>query len=387
MSAVSRQSVESIPSNPLDPVPVPSSQGNSRVSTFQALTLQTKLAKLQCARIPHYTYCQGVKALEAFRRLAPLHVQPPRPRAGVRLLHGPPGAGVTAVVDELEDLLGARCAARDGNRALIRLAMPLRPTATSLSAALRRTLGLPIVRMPAEGESLSEIAEAIEKCHTELLVIEEAQTAFLGGKASEIAAFLKSLVYQIGSQLVLAGSSEIAGFHSFASLHGRLAPDVVLGPYDWQDRHQQFEFRVLLGRFERLLALADPSDLHAPDFARRLYVASGGLIGAVAEYLTLALELADEHQLRCLDLELMAEVYAAKHQRRQVPLVIDFSTRARAGQAETLETLRQAAGDRFDREANPFACSVERLSMLFADQGRRHELDRSKPRSRQLRLL
>ena len=329
--------------------------------------LAARLLSLETGRIPHAAFEQAVRSIRELWETSPAHLPPPRPRARARLIYGASGAGVTAAIDEFGKGFGDKAGDGEPLSRIVRIKLPLVATLRNITDALAKALGLAPVSRNCSHRDVQDIADRIELLNVELLVFEKCQHAACPGAAESFVAFVKALLDLLSCNLLIAGSSRIAGMEGPGGLGSRVEGVDALLPYDLGTTEGRSEVIRLMDALEDLLGLEEPSCLGGYDFARRFYVASGGTVGAIVEYLRQALALAQRRRLPKIDLELMAEIYSAKHPRARPPLWTDFDLDCDFS-GETLASLRaRLARPSLDPEANPFSCSSEALSRLWTE--------------------
>lgn len=148
---------------------------------------------------------------------------------------------------------------------------------------------------------------------------------------------------------------------------------------------ERLEFMAFLAAMEKhALGFSQPSGLASQDFARRLYAASGGLIGIVTKYLSHAVLLAQVRGLDRIDLELLAEIDSSWCGRAPAPGDIAFGDDISFDEGVDVAALLANAGRvRIDVSSNPFACAPGLVLAIMETRAankvvapQRHRIDR-----------
>lgn len=125
-------------------------------------------------------------------------------------------------------------------------------------------------------------------------------------------------------------------------------------------RSAKLKIRSLLKVFDLRLGLQESAGLEEFDFAKRIYVATGGQVGLVSKLLVAAVRRSIE-QDRPYDLNLLGEVHASfrKKADRDADMEIDFDR----------DVLKDPVKPKsLPRSENPFFCSPSALRGLWKAQ-------------------
>lgn len=287
-------------------------------------------------------------------------------KAKARLLYGESGTGKTTLLEAFLMRYPDESTLDGDIRRVIAVEMPEQTTKRALVSATLAAMGYRTSSKDNANEIIKDIVDKVRLLGVEVIIIDEGHHALTGKSVEAISEFLKSLLNRIGCQIVIAGLPTLRGLNDFAQFDRRLMPDIVLKPYSWETVEGRLMFLALLGKFEGLLGLPESSNLRNEDFAMRIYLATGGVVGIVAKYLSRALELADDRGLERIDKTLMAEIYSAWHPLQPVAARIGFTARLEVAEGETRETLlAKVLAVPVDEATNPFLCSPETCEMLW----------------------
>ncbi len=166
-----------------------------------------------------------------------------------------------------------------------------------------------------------KIRNLCPKISLELLIFDEAH--HLVGKQNDdaqddISEAVKSFLNWIPAQVVFCGLPKLMNYESFGQTWRRFGPSVLLEPYNWSEEPDQIEFRAMLGHFEMLAGFSKITDLTQYEHAKRMYCATGGHVGLVSKYMSLALSICIEERRDCMDLEVLGAVYASMRREARV---------------------------------------------------------------------
>ncbi len=297
-------------------------------------------------------------------------------------MRGLSGAGKTTLIEAFCALHPDRATIDGDIREVVTVEMPEAATKRALVSAILHELGYAAKSSDTANAIIDDVIDKVERIGVKMIILDEGHHVFQGKSVQAVSEFLKSLLNRVKCQIVICGTPEILQIRSNPQLDRRLAPDIVLEPYNWTEPSGRLEYVTLLDKFERLMEMPEASNFAKADFARRIYVATGGMIGMVSKYISRAVELCAERNLPMVDLPLMAEIYASWHPDDRIAHTIDFEAPILLPSGTTIEGLAtELRTVRFDPEANPFSCSPKTLSALWSDRTSRRPVDVS-PRRR-----
>ena len=322
-----------------------------------------RIVAFETSIIPH-------KALEnaegAIRKLQSRY-RPPGQRqlkARALLLVGESGSGKSTVLESYfehnKPKTLAEAETEDGDiRPVVMVEVPQRPGRRQFVAAIMGELGYKVKDDWDTSEIIRKISYYCRELQVQVLLIDEAHHIVEGKKQDaeeDISEFIKSLLNQCRVQIVLSGLPSLLKLREYKQLKRRLQAPVQLRPYNWSTLEGRIEFLAVLAQFEEQAALPMSSNLADHEVAKRIYCATGGHIGLVSKYLSEALERAIDQGKEVLDLELLAEVYAAFEDQDEDndELLDDFDAKPRTKKSQKKRT----AG-------NPFLATNAELKVLW----------------------
>ena len=343
----------------------------------QVLDFETKIIK-------HDGYVFGME------QTGKVHSRYRPPSAGKRfkarclLIVGESGAGKSTILETyanqfppltLEDLQAGRPEAlelsdmvknalQDADlRRVMRMEVPERATRRSFVAAALGMWGYKARDHWDTNQIIDRVVFLVNETRTELILLDEGHQLVNQSNpeaTADIIEFIKSLLNRIGVSIVIAGLPKLLDAVKKSGdkqLKRRMVKSVVLRPYKWTTHQGRLRFRALLMSFEENLGLPSPSNLHEHETAMRIYVATGGEVGIVSQYLSEALQLVLTRGLQSITIELLAEVHAG------LETIVDAFEDEIPFDEEIIEdpgvdATRNAAN-------NPFLCPKEELKSLW----------------------
>ncbi len=248
------------------------------VRSAMSLPTEERVAFAQQDRWIGYT-----RAQEALRSLSDLLAHPRTLRMPNLLLVGDSGNGKTTIIDKFRELHPVM--PQPGGEPLIPvvvMGMPSEPVEARFWTELLLALKIahrdsdPVQRKKNQAHSILTYVQCrmlvIDEIHNVLYGHARQQRHFLG--------VLKNLSNDLKLPIVAVGTRDaIRALHTDTQLSSRFEP---LGLPKWQ---LNSEFLRLLASFERLLPLANPSNLIGRELAIKLHGMSGGTIGGLSRIL------------------------------------------------------------------------------------------------------
>lgn len=267
--------------------------------------------------VPGYGYKMIMEPLphrrfrEAMFRLAELHKR--RQMHGVGgglLLTGPSGAGKSTIVRAYQ---AAYPRVHEVGRTLIPVllvSVPSAPTSRSLAGAILEALGRKNSHRGTAPEKTTWLHELFTRCGVEMLLLDEFQHLFYAQTVSafrDATDWLKNFLEDMQIGMVACGlpAAEMV-VNSNEQLARRFSERIRVAPFSFEEADDFQEFRGILKAVGALLPLPVETPLHETNLARRLHVASYGLLDYVIKILEGAVSAATSAGLETIDLPALA---------------------------------------------------------------------------------
>ena len=245
--------------------------------------------------------------------------------------------------------------------------IPPAPTMRAAVDGIYGALGYVAERsLTAEG-IVKDLKTKVDLLGVSVMLLDEAHHILQSREQAMVTEFLKSLLNRLGCNLILAGLDDLKELRSSLQLGRRLQPDIVLRPYSFQNTAERLEFMTWLRALDRhAIKLPGKSVLGSQDVARRLYAATGGLVGIVTKYLSHAVLLAKLRGIDRIDLDLLAEIDAGWCGPAEPVADIGFDVDLELDETVDVAQLLAGAGrPRIDDQTNPFKCPAAALKDIY----------------------
>ncbi len=323
------------------------------------------VADLELAIITHRMFDDAIEAMTVLHARA-LHCREgKRLRARAMLLLGAAGAGKTTVVQHFLDNHPARQTSDGVIMPVVVVEVPPSPTLRAIVDALYSALGYRAERLSAE-EIIKDLMKKVDLLGVVTILLDESHHILDSKQSAHVTEFIKSLLNRLGCSMIFSGLHDLKDLRVSLQLSRRLFPDVVLRPYNFGNKVDRLEFMSFLAAVEENTMKHLQSSVSDQDVARRLYTASGGLIGIVTKYLSHALLLASVRSLGRIDLDLFAEIDASWSGASVALDDVGFDADISFDEGEDIAAMLAAAEHtRIDKDTNPFKCPPGRLREIL----------------------
>lgn len=261
--------------------------------------------KLIVEPIPHRRY------RDAMFRIAELHLRYRKHGVGGGLLiMGPSGAGKSTMARTYHAYYPRQHQAERTHIPVLLVTVPPSPTSRSLAGAILEALGQKKVLRGTAPERTVVIHELFRKCGVEMVILDEAQHLLYTPQVRDfrdLTDWLKNFVEDAKVCIVASGlgSAEFV-VNSNEQLRRRFSERIRIAPFALNDHEDFIEFRGILKAFESKLPLPAEVPLHEANLARRLHVASYGLLDYAVKTLEGAVFAATLAGLPSIDLAVLA---------------------------------------------------------------------------------
>ncbi|EKN3402657.1 TniB family NTP-binding protein [Yersinia enterocolitica] len=204
--------------------------------------------------------------------------QPSRPRMSNLLLVGDPNNGKTTIARRFFELCGKAYVNDNAEPVMPVVLAEAPPTADEkgLYISILERFYTPYRATDPVSKLRYQVIHLFRSCHVRMLMIDEFHSLLTGTalKQREVMNAIKLLCNELAIPIVGIGTREaVRVLHTDPQHASRF--DVLALP-SWE---LNADFQRLLGAFEKLLPLKNPSRLHEPELALQLHAICGGNIG------------------------------------------------------------------------------------------------------------
>lgn len=204
--------------------------------------------------------------------------QPSRPRMTNLLLVGDPNNGKTTIARRFFELCGKAYVNDNAEPVMPVVLAEAPPTADEkgLYISILERFYTPYRATDPVSKLRYQVIHLFRSCHVRMLMIDEFHSLLTGTalKQREVMNAIKLLCNELAIPIVGIGTREaVRVLHTDPQHASRF--DVLALP-SWE---LNAEFQRLLGAFEKLIPLKNPSRLHEPELALQLHAICGGNIG------------------------------------------------------------------------------------------------------------
>lgn len=261
--------------------------------------------KLVVKPVPHRRY------KEAMFHVAELHLR--RRKHGIGgglLIMAPSGAGKSTLGRCYHASFPREHQAERTYIPVLLVTVPSSPTSRSLAGEILEALGFKKHHRGSAPEKTAVIYDLIVKCGVEMVILDEAQHLFYPPTVAafrDLTDWLKNFLEISKVCLVACGlpAAEMV-INSNEQLRRRFSERLRITPFSISDEEDFREFRGILKTFEAKLPLPVEMQLYESNLARRLHVASYGLLDYVVKTLEGAVFAAVSAGREVIDLEVLA---------------------------------------------------------------------------------
>lgn len=232
---------------------------------------------------------------------------------GGLLLIGPSGSGKSTLIEHYESFY-PRVHAQGGTQIpVLRVSVPSSPSAKSLAEAILTALKDPKAHRGTASEKTERIQWWLERCGVELILLDEFQHLYYSATLAvfrDVTDWLKRLISTTDVGIVACGLPEAAlVVESNEQLARRFSARIQITPFMTEDDEDFREFRAFLKALQELLPLPVETPLFEANLARRMHVASYGLIDYLGKVLEGAVSAAYTANLQYIDLPVLAAAF------------------------------------------------------------------------------
>lgn len=229
---------------------------------------------------------------------------------GGLLLTGPSGAGKSTMLRAFHSRFPRRHLSDRTQIPILMFSVPSSPTTRSLAGGMLEAMGQRNAHRGTAPEKTALLRDLFAKCDVQMVLIDEFQHLFYTPTLNafrDVTDWLKNFLEDTKVGMVACGlpASE-AVVSSNEQLARRFSARIRITPFDFDRGEDALEFRGMLKALEAHLPLRSETPLHESNMARRLYIASYGLLDYVIKILEGAAVIAastGEEAIDLVDLE------------------------------------------------------------------------------------
>lgn len=239
--------------------------------------------------------------------------------AKLTMLVAPSGCGKTTTVKQAQSRLETKPdIAKNSLLPILYCSLPPKCSIKAMTTSLLAALHDPLAdRQSTRDMNDLRIIGQLKAQHVRLLVLDEFQHLIGASVHSslhkEATDWLKKVLDGAGVPVVCVGLPEsLSVIATHDQIRRRTTRIIRMKPFAWDDGGPKSKmFQAFLHVFERELDLPENSGLGQPAMAERIHIASGGLVGVVAQLLSEAVEVSLRRRTgpECLTLGDLAEAY------------------------------------------------------------------------------
>lgn len=249
----------------------------------------------------------------AIRKIASLHRRSRfNDYGGGLLITGLTGSGKSSTVKYYRDYFPKHDGPEGQLAPVLYVETPHAPTVKTLAEAILAALGDPASCKGTSEEKTRRIYRFFDVCKVELLLIDEFQhfaEVNRRGATREVTDWLKNLINVTRIGVVLAGMPACKQILSYnPQLARRFSAHHHLPPFSYLSTEQKLEFRGVLQSLQSELPI-ESCCLHSDELARRMFVASYGLIGFIVTILEEACDIARRTDAPLINLQILAQAF------------------------------------------------------------------------------
>ncbi|WP_080970760.1 TniB family NTP-binding protein [Burkholderia cepacia] len=304
-----------------------------------------RMKEVERILIPHRQFKDVVARLQHVLDLS-RHGADPRHT----LLVGESGTGKTWIARYIRSILPESESEDAHIKPVLVVETPTSPTLKSLAQAMLVALGDPLASLGnAEVKRLRALA-LMRQCRVRMLIVDELQHFLDHGSHNSpqsVADWLKSFVEDARIPCLLMGLPRSTAILTLnEQLRRRFSARIELVPFSIEREDEEIEFRTILNALDEMLPCQRRSGLAEAETARRIYIATNGLIGYIRRLTTGAFELMVAANQPSIDRSLLQQAFVQEIWR--------------GGQNELNPFHPKFSFRRLDRPGEPFAPTSRR---------------------------
>lgn len=229
------------------------------------------------------------------------------------VIYGPSGTGKSTL---LKNYFANYPTMREGNNVVIPVllvTLPSSATAHGLLTAIFDALGYPNPNRLQLAEKTSKLIKLLAIYRVELILIDEFQHSFYSRKITdnrELVDTLKNVISLSKVACVLVGLPEAEDVvFSHVQIARRHSQRVEISSFSLDDKDDFVEFRAILKAYQDALPIQSEIPLHEANLARRMLIASDGILDYLSKLLSKSVEIAGMAGLTQLDISVFSVAF------------------------------------------------------------------------------
>ncbi len=229
---------------------------------------------------------------------------------GCLMLYGDTGTGKTTVLGEFMETQADK---GWPHGRVLKVEVPGSCSVKGLAMNMLEALGDPAYHKGTALEMKKRINDFLPEKGCKLLLLDEAQQLVENKEAKavrEVADFIKEGLNNWGISIVLAGLPVLKKIeHENEQIQNRKADTVILTRYNWDNKTDRNDFRLIMRTIDGLLPFGQSSHLHGPINAWCLMTASDGNLRRCTKIISKSLNIANRRGLKHLDSECLTDAF------------------------------------------------------------------------------
>ena len=228
------------------------------------------------------------------------------------LLMADSGFGKSILLKQYHALFPRQILANEPIIPVLYVVLPSNPSSLAIVSEILLALGDPLALKKGESAALKtqRLHQLLEACKVEVILMDEPHHLDISLNSLEFYIaqnWLKNLI-SLGKVAVVASGMPQSKyiFHSNKELKRRFLKKVTLTGFTFSDESSFEEFRSILKKYETLLPFDCETPLYERNLARRILIASGGLLDYLAKLLDGAVQIAQFMHKPIINLEVLA---------------------------------------------------------------------------------
>ena len=245
---------------------------------------------------------------------------------------GSAGTGKTTLYEYYEQQYPRTLNESGASIPVLSAAVPQRATEKTLVSELLMRAGDPIAEKGSAYNQTSRLKKFMNECGVEIVFLDEFQH-FVDRDSEKVlknvSDWLKNLINATRNPIILLAqpyAEQVLNVSGNEQLQRRFLLRETLQPFGWMNEEEttpkkkddkKREFRAFLAAVDQKLPFNKLSNLSDPTIAFRFYCGTNGRVNRVMVIVRKATELAIDHSLEALDLDVLAEAYEERLSKTQ----------------------------------------------------------------------